>query len=124
MGPFEMVVAIVGIGAVASVIKAKYGHGYGPAGFRNRRWQRSSLGIRRDGNQIVDWQQAGWEHGENHDLAQENRQLRDELHGLKERIQVLERLATDDESDARRLDREIEKLRERPGLTANKTTGE
>lgn len=97
MGPFEMVVAIVGIGAVASVVKAKYGY---------RRGKR------------------GWEQHEDSGLALENRQLRDEMHGLKERIQVLERLATDDESDARRLDREIEKLRERPSLTADKINRE
>jgi hypothetical protein len=36
--------------------------------------------------------------------------LRDEVRGLKERIAVLERLATDD-NGARALDREIEKLR-------------
>ena len=47
------------------------------------------------------------------DLAAENTALRDEMRAMKERIQVLERLATDDESDARRLDREIEKLRDR-----------
>ncbi|TPG13830.1 hypothetical protein EAH87_17075 [Sphingomonas koreensis] len=42
----------------------------------------------------------------------ENRQLRGEVQTLKERIAVLERLATDDNSSAR-LDREIEKLRDR-----------
>lgn len=113
MGPFEMVVAIVGIGAVASVARAKYGYGQGLRGWRGR-------SARRNSQQHL----AETFGGDSDDLAQENRQLRDELHGLKERIQVLERLATDDESDARRLDREIEKLRERPGLTANKTTGE
>ena len=92
MGPFEMVVAIVGITTVASLIKAK----------RGGRWK----------------QRGGWQQDEDSELAQENRQLRGELHGLKERIQVLERLATDDESDARRLDREIEKLRDRPGVAA------
>ena len=98
MGPFEMVVAIVGITAVASVVRAKYGY---------RRGKRS------------DWEQRG-----DGTLQAENNQLRDEMRGLKDRIQVLERLATDDESDARRLDREIEKLRERPGLTADKFSGE
>lgn len=42
----------------------------------------------------------------------EARQLRGEVQTLKERIAVLERLATDDNSSAR-LDREIEKLRDR-----------
>lgn len=39
------------------------------------------------------------------------RRLREEVQGLKDRIAVLERLATDDTSSAR-LDREIEKLRD------------
>lgn len=39
-------------------------------------------------------------------------QLRGEVRSLKERIAVLERLATDDNSSVR-LDREIEKLRDR-----------
>jgi hypothetical protein len=42
----------------------------------------------------------------------ENARLRDELRGMKERLAVLERLATDDTQSAR-LDREIEKLRDR-----------
>ena len=104
MGPFEMVVAIVGIGAVTSVARAKYGYRRGRPGL---------------GGEVNGLLGRG-----DPDLASENRQLRDELHGLKERIQVLERLATDDESDARRLDREIEKLRERPGLTADKINRE
>ena len=39
---------------------------------------------------------------------------RDEIRALKERIAVLERLATDKEDSSARLDREIEKLRDRP----------
>ncbi|MBA3880664.1 MULTISPECIES: hypothetical protein [Sphingomonas] len=39
--------------------------------------------------------------------------LRDEVRTLKERIAVLERLATDDNSNTARLDREIERLRDR-----------
>ncbi|HVI97829.1 MAG TPA: hypothetical protein VM657_02055 [Sphingomonas sp.] len=46
------------------------------------------------------------------DDSQEARRLREEVRALKERIQVLERLATDDTSSAR-LDREIEALRDR-----------
>jgi hypothetical protein len=42
----------------------------------------------------------------------EARRLRDEVTTLKERIAVLERLATDD-NNAVRLDREIEKLRDK-----------
>src|SRR3546814_10753514 len=44
--------------------------------------------------------------------SQEALRLREEVRALKERIQTLERLATDDNSSAR-LDREIEALRER-----------
>ena len=44
--------------------------------------------------------------------AAEAAMLRREVQTLKERIQVLERLATDD-NDTRRLDREIEALRDR-----------
>ncbi|MBA4041894.1 MAG: hypothetical protein C0474_08900 [Sphingobium sp.] len=39
--------------------------------------------------------------------------LREEVRALKERIAVLERLATDDNSNSARLDREIERLRDR-----------
>ena len=46
------------------------------------------------------------------DDSGEARRLREEVCALKERIQVLERLATDDTSSAR-LDREIEALRDR-----------
>lgn len=96
MNPFEMVVAIVGIGAVASVLRAKYGY---------RRRGRGEQ-----------WTAAG-----DSDLAAENNALRDEMRGMKERLQVLERLATDDESDARRLDREIEKLRDKPAAIKDRT---
>jgi Flp pilus assembly protein CpaB len=46
------------------------------------------------------------------DDSTEARQLREEVRALKERIHVLERLATDDTSSVR-LDREIEALRDR-----------
>ena len=95
MNPFEMVVAIVGIGAVASVLRAKYGY---------RRRGREETWTAPDA-----------------DLATENKALRDEMRGMKERLQVLERLATDDESDARRLDREIEKLRDKPAAIRDRT---
>ena len=39
--------------------------------------------------------------------------LREEVRMLKERLAVLERLATDDNSNSARLDREIERLRDR-----------
>jgi hypothetical protein len=43
----------------------------------------------------------------------ENQQLREELRAMKERLAVLERLATDNNDSGARLDREIEKLRDR-----------
>lgn len=84
MGPFEMVVGIVLIVTIGSIVRAKHG-------------------IRRDnrGNEYSLHDEA---------TRAENRQLREELRGMKERLAVLERLATDDN---RSLDREIEKLRDR-----------
>lgn len=81
MNPFEMVVLIVAIVTVGSIIRAKHG-------------------VRKDrhGNPVAVPNDA------------ESRQLRDEIKQLKERIAVLERLATDNNS-AIALDREIEKLR-------------
>lgn len=81
MDPFTMVVAIVFITAVASIVRAK-------------------MGIRRD------------RHG--NDIAVPRRdpdadRLREELRTLKERVAVLERIATD---KAHRLETEIEALRD------------
>ncbi len=82
MNPFEMVVALVAIGAIASVIRAKYG-------------------IRKDrhGNEFP-VAQADPDAG----------RMREELKMLKDRVAVLERVITDTNSAAS-LDREIEKLR-------------
>ncbi len=80
MNPFEMVVLIVAIVMIASIFRAKYGVGRHGRG---------------DGPAV---------HDANSD------RLRDEVKQLKERIAVLERLATDNTSS---LDREIEKLRDR-----------
>jgi hypothetical protein len=82
MNPFEMVVLLVAIGAVASVLRAKYG-------------------VRRD--------VMGNEHSV-HQPDADAKRARDEIAALKERIAVLERIATDGNSAAQ-LDREIEKLR-------------
>jgi hypothetical protein len=84
MNPFEMVVMIIAIVMITSVIKTRI---------------RAKHGISEDrhGNEVVI---------SDPDAAR----LRDEVKGLKERIAVLERLATDDNS-AKALDREIEKLR-------------
>ena len=84
MNPFEMVVLIIAIVMITSVVKTRI---------------RAKHGISEDrhGNEVV--------------IADPDAaRLRDEVKGLKERIAVLERLATDD-NGARALDREIEKLR-------------
>lgn len=44
----------------------------------------------------------------------ENARLREDIKGMKDRLAVLERLATENNDSGARLDREIEKLRERP----------
>ncbi|MEZ0243646.1 MAG: hypothetical protein ACAH11_09745 [Sphingomonas sp.] len=88
IGVFEMVVGVVLIGTIGSVIKAR-------------------MGVRKDqwGNEtIVHADPAG---------KDENDRLRREVGSLKERIQVLERVITDDESNSKRLDREIERLRDK-----------
>ncbi|SFR84102.1 hypothetical protein [Sphingomonas jatrophae] len=83
MNIWEMIVLIVAIGAVASVLRARYG-------------------IREDaeGNQypIADPDAA---------------RAREEIRNLKERIAVLERIATENDR-SHMLDREIERLRDRP----------
>lgn len=82
MNPFEMVVAIVAIAAVASVIRAKYG-----------------IVRRHRGEEFV---QRGPD--------PEAERLRVEVKALKDRVAVLERLATDSTSA---LEREFDKLRDR-----------
>ncbi|MGN6122880.1 MAG: hypothetical protein ACTHOJ_07975 [Sphingomonas oligoaromativorans] len=84
MNPFEMVVAIVAIGAVASVLRAKYGV--------VRRWKGEEM-VARPGPDP------------------EAQALREEIRQLKARVATLERIATDSSSS---LDREIESLRDRP----------
>lgn len=85
MNPFEMVIGIVLIVTIGSVIRAKYG-------------------VRRDnkGNEFF----AGPA-----DNA-ETKALQSEIRALKDRIQVLERIATD-HNRAVTLDEEIERLRDR-----------
>ncbi len=83
MNPFEMVVAIVAIGAIASVIRAKYGV------------VRAHKGERFVGRQDQSNPEAD--------------RLRDEVKQLKERVAVLERLATDGSSA---LEREFDKLKQ------------
>jgi hypothetical protein len=83
MNPFEMVLGIIIVITIGRVLQAKYG-------YRHRR---------RGGMEPIS------------DDA-ETRRLRDEVRALKERIAVLERLATDD-AGPRALEREIEALRSR-----------
>ncbi len=87
MNVFEMVVLIVAISAIASIFRAKYGV--------TRRRGDQHLAEVLDANRASDADSA---------------RMREEIKTLKERIAVLERLATDTNS-AVALDREIEKLR-------------
>ncbi|MET0371687.1 MAG: hypothetical protein ABW039_09955 [Sphingobium sp.] len=82
MNPFEMVVAIVAITGIVSVIRAKYG-----------------VVRRHKGEEMV-----------RQGPDPEADRLRAEVKGLKERVAVLERLATDSSTA---LDREFEKLKDR-----------
>ncbi|MBA3940643.1 MAG: hypothetical protein C0520_05490 [Sphingopyxis sp.] len=86
MNPFEMVIGIVLIVTIGSIIRAKHG-------------------IRRDnrGNEYF----VG-----NAGNDAETKALQAEIRALKERIQVLERIATD-HNRAVTLDEEIERLRDR-----------
>ncbi len=81
MNPFEMVIGIVLIVTIGSIVRAKYGV------------VRTHKGERFVGNQ-------------NNPEAD---RLRDEVRQLKERVAVLERLATDSSTA---LDREFEKLKQ------------
>lgn len=87
MDPLQMVLGIVAIVTIGGIIKAKHG-------------------IRRDnkGNEYFVGNAADKE---------ETKALLAEIRALKERIQVLERIATDG-NRAATLDEEIERLRDRP----------
>jgi hypothetical protein len=86
MNPFEMVIGIVLIVTIGSVLRARHG-------------------VRRDrhGNEYF----VG-----NASNEAETKALQAEIRALKERIQVLERIATDT-NRAASLDEEIERLRDR-----------
>ena len=90
MGPFEMVVAIILIVTIGKIIQTK---------------QKAKHGI------VEDKDFMGTK---THRLLNnaETQQMQDEIRGLKERIQVLERIATDS-SSANDLNRQIEELRDR-----------
>ena len=81
MNPFEMVVLIVAIVTIGGVIRAKYGH---------HRHGRSDQPFPAEDPDTL--------------------RLREEVKALKDRVAVLERLATDNTSA---LDREIERLRDK-----------
>lgn len=87
MNVFEMVVLLVAISAVASVLRAKYG-----VARRGRGRHAEDVFV---GTSLPD---------------PDADRMREEIKTLKERIAVLERLATDT-NGAVALDREIEKLR-------------
>lgn len=86
MNPFEMVVLIVAITAIASIYRAKHGLSKGRRGRHNVPMVA-------------------------HDPDADR--LREEVRTLKERVAVLERIATDQNRSVD-LDREIEALRGRP----------
>ncbi|MFA6122957.1 MAG: hypothetical protein WCS75_13530 [Sphingomonas sp.] len=89
MNVYEMVIAIVVVATIGRVLQARYG--------------------------VVRTKQGENVHFRDDPAAQaENARLRDELKAMKDRLAVLERLATDSNDSGARLDREIEKLRDRP----------
>lgn len=88
MNPFEMVVAIIVVVTIGKVLQARYGVGKGRDG------KLEGLASRDPAEKF------------------EADRLRDEIHALKERVQVLERVITDNETSLR-LDHEIEKLRDK-----------
>jgi hypothetical protein len=87
MNVFEFVLGIILIATIGGILKARYG-------VRKDMW----------GNETQPGRDAS-------EIA-ENMRLRDEVRSLKERVQVLERVVTDNES-GQRIDREIEKLRDK-----------
>ena len=90
MGPFEMVVAIIAIVTLGKLIQNK---------------QRVKHGIIEDQDMLGNKTQRL--------ISNTDTQgMQDEIKALKDRIQVLERIATDDNS-ANDLNRQIEELRDR-----------
>ena len=90
MGPFEMVVAIIFIVTAGRIIQTK---------------QKAKHGI------VEDRDFMGTKTHRRLKSA-ETKQMQDDIRALKERIQVLERIATDS-SSANDLNRQIEELRSR-----------
>jgi hypothetical protein len=90
MGPFEMVVAIILIITVGKIIQTK---------------QKAKLGIIEDEDMLGNKTQRMIG-------TSDTSAMQDEIRALKDRIQVLERIATDNNS-ATDLNRQIEELRNR-----------
>ncbi|MFY8076927.1 MAG: hypothetical protein ACOVNK_14660 [Sphingorhabdus lacus] len=90
MGPFEMVVAIILIVTVGKIIQTK---------------QKAKLGIIEDEDMLGNKTQRMIG-------TSDTSAMQDEIRALKDRIQVLERIATDNNS-ATDLNRQIEELRNR-----------
>jgi thiamine biosynthesis lipoprotein ApbE len=90
MGPFEMVVAIIAIITIGRIIQTK---------------QKAKLGIVEDENFMGT---------KTHRLLNntDTQQMQDKIRALKERIQVLERIATDNNNTSD-INRQIEELRSR-----------
>jgi hypothetical protein len=90
MNPFEMVIGIVLIATIGSVLKSRY---------------QAKHGIVEDQDMLGNKTQR---------LMQDTdkSQMAEEIAALKERIQVLERIATDNNS-ANDINRQIEQLRDR-----------
>ena len=87
--PFSMVVAIILIVTIGKVLQA-----------------------RRRANQ--DEASPGFSPARNEGAAEaENRHLREEVKAMKDRLAVLERIATENNDSGARLDREIDRLRDR-----------
>ncbi|WP_390902683.1 hypothetical protein [Sphingomonas oryzagri] len=91
-----MVVVIVGMVIAARIYRDKCGIGGGSFGRRNANRDRFDTPRQRFAGDADD---------------AENQRLREEVRALKDRIAVLERIATDSSTS---LDREIEALRDRP----------
>ena len=89
MNPFEFVLAIILIGAIVSIVKARYG----PHADRGERTGRSRRTLMSDP-----------------DESDETLRLKEEVRALKDRLQVLERITVEKEGS---LNREIDSLRDR-----------
>ena len=90
MGPFEMVVAIILIITIGKIVSAK---------------QKAKHGIIEDEDMLGNKTQRLMSNSD-------TQGMQDEIRALKDRIQVLERIATDNNS-ANDLNRQIEELRGR-----------